>query len=420
MAQGSTKGVPIDTDITLAADSDLVVPSQKAVRAYIAALPGTNFTSNIPVILSGGKTLGRYANGSTIPSNGLTAQQVITLLAQEPVAPTVSLSTTTGTRAFNQTTISNVLNFSYTINTYGASVGSVSLQWARVGASPQGTGGATSWVEIANSTSLTTFTHNISQGDTAFNTNSFYYRYIVTDSNGLSTTSSTVTILTSAYSAPTITFSAPAVSKTSPETDTTREWGNTPSTLQGSCSRNSVNVPISAYQYSVSVNGGAYSNIGSSTSLSASGGSFTTTSDTQATSTTTSITYRVQVTDSYTTTTATYSINLYSMMFYGAVSQSSTINSALIRSLTRRFIISGSPFTFSTGTTYTRMIVAMDNTHTLTDATDITINASVDFTTDTRSISVNDAAGNAKTYNVYVNSFGVAYNPADTIQITYS
>lgn len=35
MAQGFTKGVPIDTDSTLSADSDLLVPSQKATKAYV-------------------------------------------------------------------------------------------------------------------------------------------------------------------------------------------------------------------------------------------------------------------------------------------------------------------------------------------------------------------------------------------------
>jgi hypothetical protein len=34
MAQGTTRGVPIDTDPLLANDSDLLVPSQKAVKAY--------------------------------------------------------------------------------------------------------------------------------------------------------------------------------------------------------------------------------------------------------------------------------------------------------------------------------------------------------------------------------------------------
>ena len=34
MAQGTTRGVPIDTDPLLAADSDLLVPSQKAIKTY--------------------------------------------------------------------------------------------------------------------------------------------------------------------------------------------------------------------------------------------------------------------------------------------------------------------------------------------------------------------------------------------------
>jgi hypothetical protein len=37
MAQGTTKGVPIDKDPLLALDSDLVVPSQKAIKAYVDA-----------------------------------------------------------------------------------------------------------------------------------------------------------------------------------------------------------------------------------------------------------------------------------------------------------------------------------------------------------------------------------------------
>lgn len=43
MAQGYTSGVPIDTDGTLSANSDLLVPSQKATKTYvdtsIAAIP---------------------------------------------------------------------------------------------------------------------------------------------------------------------------------------------------------------------------------------------------------------------------------------------------------------------------------------------------------------------------------------------
>jgi len=35
MSQGFTKGTPIDTDDTLSLNSDIVVPSQKAVKTYV-------------------------------------------------------------------------------------------------------------------------------------------------------------------------------------------------------------------------------------------------------------------------------------------------------------------------------------------------------------------------------------------------
>lgn len=38
MAQGFSRGTPIDIDPTLAADSDLLVPSQKAIKSYVDLL----------------------------------------------------------------------------------------------------------------------------------------------------------------------------------------------------------------------------------------------------------------------------------------------------------------------------------------------------------------------------------------------
>jgi hypothetical protein len=51
MAQGTTRGVPIDTDPLLAADSDLLVPSQKAVKTYITAnaVAFTSLSANSPL-----------------------------------------------------------------------------------------------------------------------------------------------------------------------------------------------------------------------------------------------------------------------------------------------------------------------------------------------------------------------------------
>jgi len=42
MSQGFTKGVPIDTDVTLSANSNLLVPSQYAVRTYVTSELATN------------------------------------------------------------------------------------------------------------------------------------------------------------------------------------------------------------------------------------------------------------------------------------------------------------------------------------------------------------------------------------------
>jgi hypothetical protein len=72
MAQGTTKGVPIDTDPLLAADSDLLVPSQKAVKSY--AQPQLN---GLGFVKASGTTIS-YDNSTYLTSaitslNGLTA-----------------------------------------------------------------------------------------------------------------------------------------------------------------------------------------------------------------------------------------------------------------------------------------------------------------------------------------------------------
>jgi len=59
MSQGFTKGTPIDTDPTLSLDSDIVVPSQSAVKAYVASqvgTPVTDVTATAPLVSSGGTT----------------------------------------------------------------------------------------------------------------------------------------------------------------------------------------------------------------------------------------------------------------------------------------------------------------------------------------------------------------------------
>lgn len=54
------------------------------------------FTVDLPVSLTGGKTLGRYSNGQTIPAIGKTAQQVLLDIAAEYLPPAFTAFTMSG------------------------------------------------------------------------------------------------------------------------------------------------------------------------------------------------------------------------------------------------------------------------------------------------------------------------------------
>ncbi len=58
MSQGYTKGIPISTDPTMSLGSNLVVPSQAAVIAYVNSLINSGSVNSVnaaaPVVSSGG------------------------------------------------------------------------------------------------------------------------------------------------------------------------------------------------------------------------------------------------------------------------------------------------------------------------------------------------------------------------------
>jgi hypothetical protein len=240
------------------------------------------FSSDFTIALAGGKTFGKFVNGSVVPATGKTAREVILLAAQEALTPTVSLTSPT-TIQFNQTAISNVLNFSYTINSLGATVASVSLEWRR-----NNTG---SWTVLTTNTALTTFTHTLT--DTNFNTQPFNYRYTVTDTSG-GTLTVTRDIIPAAYLSPTITKTVGA---------TTRYLGDIASTISGNVTRRSALVDISSYSIEVSVNGGAYTQIHTD-AMAAAGGAYSFAHNNVALVNSTSLAYRTKVVDAFTTTTS--------------------------------------------------------------------------------------------------------------------
>jgi hypothetical protein len=91
MSQGTSKGVPIDVDGTLSANSDVLVASQKATKTYAdtkqAQLNGTGFVKATGTTIS-------YDNTTYLSS--ITSSQVTTALGYTPV-PTTRTLTINGT-----------------------------------------------------------------------------------------------------------------------------------------------------------------------------------------------------------------------------------------------------------------------------------------------------------------------------------
>jgi hypothetical protein len=69
MAQGTTRGVPIDIDPLLVADSDLLVPSQKAIKTY-ADTKISSVSATSPMVSTGGTSPTLSIPQATSSANG--------------------------------------------------------------------------------------------------------------------------------------------------------------------------------------------------------------------------------------------------------------------------------------------------------------------------------------------------------------
>lgn len=369
------------------------------------------FPSDILVSIAPGKSFGKYTNGDLIPANGKTAVEVIIESLTEPISPTLSLNSLT-TIGFNQTAISNVLTYTYSINSLGATATSVLLEWRR--------NNSGSWTTLSTDINLFTFTHSLT--DTGFNTQPFNYRYSVIDSQ-LATNSATKDITPSSYIAPSITFSVIAATTSFIETNLKREKGNIESNLSGLITRNSTNVNLSYYQLQYQKNGtGPWVNIGGTVSISGATAAISVTNHNNIVnlSDATSIGYRVQVTDTYQTTTSSTSlVNLLNIIFYGPTS-SIPLTSADVRSSTNRIFTDGSnPFILNTGTTYRNFVVAIPSTLNLTEVLDIdALSANITSSYIINTFDVLDFIGTNVSYNVYTMTNAIPYSSNHRHQIT--
>lgn len=385
-------------------------------QAGASGYSGAQFTysSDLVVSLSNGKTFGRFVNGDVIPATGKTPAEVIQMAIAEALAPTVSLTSST-TVAFNQTAISNVLNFSYTINSYGASVSTAVLEWRR-----NNTG---TWTTLTNVTSATTYTHTIT--DTNYNTQPFNYRYTVVDtSNG--TANATKDITPASYVAPSVSLAVTGTSIATPESNAIREHGNVSSNISGSVSRNSANVALTSYQLQYQSNGGSWVDIGTAVSIGPGTTSITPiTHNESSLKTSSTIGYRVKVIDAYQTYlssqvySSTSTVTFYYALFYGPSATAPT-DSAAVRALpNKQFTTYSNPFNLNTGVTYTNFTVAMPATLSLSSVIDLdSLNVDITSSYVLSTFNVDDGGSTATSYNVYTLSTGAPYSPSHRHQIT--
>jgi hypothetical protein len=111
MSQGFTKGTPIDTDPTLSLDSDIVVPSQSAVKAYVASqvgTPVTDVTATAPLVSSSGTTPNLSMPAATTSVDGyLTSTDWDTFNDKQATITGAATTITTSDLTVNKALISN-------------------------------------------------------------------------------------------------------------------------------------------------------------------------------------------------------------------------------------------------------------------------------------------------------------------------
>jgi hypothetical protein len=381
---------------------------QVTVSAYV-------FPNDLTVSLTGGRTFGRYASGTTIPATGKTPAEVILLAIAEPINPTVSLTSPTSI-LFNQTAISNVLNFSYTINSLGASVSSVLLEWRRNNSGV--------WTTLTTNPAATTYTHSLT--DSNYNTQPFNYRYTVTDTLG-ATLTVTLNITPQAYAQPSISLSTITTTPGTVvgETNLKREKGNVGSTLSGTITRNRINVPITSYSVQYSTNNATWTDVPGLSSVPVTGNpasvTIPSTSHYDASlKSFSAIYYRVSVVDTYQTSTGgNTTVNFLNTIFYGP-SATGPVDSIGVRSLgSQVFTDTANPFNLITGTTYSVFTVAMPTTNSLTEVLDLdALNANITIRYILSTFNVNDGGGIATSYKVYTMTNAIPYAPSHRHQVT--
>jgi len=363
------------------------------------------FSNDIRVSLPDGESFGKYVDGDIILSNNKTAVEVMTMAMTRPLPPTITLDSNSVVE-FNQTNILNVLNFSYSTNSFDTSgnpsiVSSVLLEYKR--------GNENVWNFLTNDDNILTYSHIT---NSVFTTNSFDYRLTVNDNHG-GTNTVFKSITPYSYVSPSISIEVLSVTHSTPETHLKREKGNIASDISATININSPFSELSSYQLQYQMNSSSiWINIGNLVSIS---GSTITTTPTLHDEITLvgadSIGYRVLVTDATSVKTSdVVTVNFSNLIFYGSTSVSPLVATD-VRNLPNRIFVDENPFTIFTGTEFKNFSFAIPTSVSLSSVIDEDTGVNyTDLYTNTP-INILDSGSISTSYKLYKMSLGIPYYP---------
>ena len=410
------------------ATAQTTIPTVSAVESRVVAGGGITFASNLNVNIDVGKFFGKYKKGDIIPAQGQTVKWVIEDALSETIIPGVrlqfSVSQSGGIPRGQTSGISYTVTPSYQIKTVGAVGAGATLEWKRSTDSGW-TAYAGTFISGTETVGVTVnavgspFTGvTLNPGGTS-DVRDFQYRFTVRDSAG-ATASVTESISIANYSSPTASWSqlnSPLL--IAPETHTSREKGNTFSTIVGTITRNNTYIPLLSWKLQYNEGAGWLdTNRPSAGYQAASSPSSASVSTTHTASTTANrIQYRLLVVDGDRESTVTpngSNITFSNRIFYGPTGTAPT-TSDHIRSLPGTCMASANnsgltypnPFTLNTGVVYNNFVVALPqgpNGISLSSVVDLDASSQElisDYRQNISTIAVADRSGNNQNYTVY-------------------
>lgn len=391
------------------------------------------FSRNFDVVLNGTKSFGKYLDGQTIYSIGMTLEDFIYDVVTEIKAPTIYLTAVPAVIEFGATGDSITLDFGYTIINAGATAVSGELKYS--------TDGKETYTTLFTGTATpNTLSHIISFPE--YTSPQYDYKYTVEDSVGGSASAEDVVTITQ-YVSPTVITSVIGQSLNqngvTGETNLKRQYGNVASDVTLTYTRVSPRIDVKTYSlFFRNTPSGIYDKIYGP--LDVGNPSSGTENDDHSTSqptanlplaqTINNIDYYHEVQDEYDTTNSDFARVTFEPLFFYGPTVSNPTNRAQLLTMPNVKISSaaGSPkFTFTTGTSLKNFVIAIPSSFTITLIESIetsgdisTVPLSGSFVTKT-TISVDDfLALNQYSYDVYYYSFDNVYNPSNTWRITYS